>query len=59
MEVVDTGRGGYGFHAENSPLANGAGFLPLVGLPQLEYAMSGEPVDLAAFQGIVLGAAEQ
>ena len=59
MEVMDAGGGGYGFHAEDSPLANGAGFLPRVGLPQLKYAMPGEPVDLADFQGIVLGAAER
>ena len=59
MKVMDAGGGGYGFHAENRSLANRAGFIPCVGLPQLEHAMPGEPVDLADFQGIVLGAAEQ
>ena len=58
MNVMDAGGGGYGFHAENWPPAEGAGFPPCVGLPQLKHAMPGEPVDLADFQGIVLGAAE-
>ena len=56
MKVMDAARGGHGFHAKDRPLADGAGFLPCGGLPQLEHAVSGEPVDLAYFEGIVLGA---
>ena len=57
MEVMNAARGGHGFHAQDWPLADGAGFLPCVGLPQLEHAVLGEPVDLADLEGIVLGTA--
>ena len=56
MKVMDAANGGYGIHAKNWRLADGTGFLPCAGLPQLENAMTGEPVDLTDFQGIVLGA---
>ena len=56
MIMMEAASGGYGVQAKNWPLADGTGFLPCAGLPQLENAMTGEPVDLTDFQGIVLGA---
>jgi hypothetical protein len=55
MEVVNAAGGGDGFHAEDLPLADGTVFLPC-GVPQLETAVEGEPVNLTTFHGIVLGA---
>ena len=54
MEVMNAARGGHGFQALDWPLADGACFLSSVGLPQLEHAVLGEPVDLTGLEGIVL-----
>ena len=52
---MNAARSGHCFHALDRPLADGAGFLHCVGLPQLEDAVLGEPVDLADLGWVVLG----
>ena len=59
MKVVNAAGGGHGLHAEYGPLTDDAGFLHGVGAPQLKAAVAGEPVNLAQFQGIVLGASHK
>ena len=55
VEVVNAASGGHGFHARDRMLAYGAVFLGCR-LPQLEDGVMREPIDLAPFNGVVLGA---
>ena len=58
VEVVDATSGGYGFHARDWMLAYCTDSLGR-GLPQLEHGVLGEPIDLAPFNGVVLGAGKK